>query len=164
MIDDIRFDVVGNAVTQGSKVARQAGGRAWVVEGSARKAREHANWREAVASAAREWQEKHLMPGLLDGPVLVTLRFRLVKPASAPKTRRTWPIKARSGDVDKLARSILDSLTGTLMRDDSQVIGLCVTKDWGDPPGVEVIVRPAPEHAVAALVTWVGRETPCLSA
>jgi hypothetical protein len=64
------------------------------------------------------------------GPVALRAEFRLPKPASAPKRLRTWPIKARSGDVDKLARACLDALTGVLFADDAQVISLMVTKDW----------------------------------
>jgi Holliday junction resolvase RusA-like endonuclease len=67
----------------------------------------------------------------------------LLKPRSAPKRRRTWPIGARSGDVDKLARSVLDSLTGVLFHDDAQVVHLVVSKDYGDAPGVRVFVADA---------------------
>lgn len=131
----ISFAVVGHPETQGSKRAFARGGRAWVVEAGGKA---HADWRAAVADAARQAN-----PGeLWDGPVSVALYFTLLKPASAPKTRRTWPIAARSGDVDKLARCVLDSVTHTILRDDSQVVSLWVEKDWGDPPGVRVVLVP----------------------
>lgn len=130
----IRFTVIGGPQTQGSKRAFARNGRAWVVETGGAK---HKSWREAVASEARGALDGG---GLITGPVTLTLTFALPKPASAPKRRRTWPIGAHSGDVDKLARAVLDSLTGTVLRDDSQVVRLVVDKDWGDPPGVTVAV------------------------
>lgn len=138
MIESLKFTVRGLAETQGSKAARHANGRAWVVDGSAKKAKRHETWRSAVADAAREAIGDR--PLVSNVPVVVVLRFFLPRPASAPKTRRTWPIGARSGDVDKLARSVLDSLTNTVLGDDSQVVHLVVTKDFGDPPRVEVAV------------------------
>lgn len=139
----VQFTVVGLAETQGSKTARYANGRAWVVDGSAKKAARHKGWREAVADAARDARDG--APLIRGVPVTVALAFWLPTPASAPKRRRTWPIGARSGDVDKLARSVLDSLTNTVIADDSQVVNLHVTKDYGDPPRVEVTLTPGDE-------------------
>jgi crossover junction endodeoxyribonuclease RusA len=125
--------VAGLPVTQGSKRAYVVNGRPVLAEqaGSQLKA-----WRYAMAMAAGD---THHGP-LLEGPVAVTLTFGLLKPASAPKRRRTWPIAARSGDVDKLARAALDALTGVVFADDAQVVELRVSKDYG-LPGVEVEVR-----------------------
>lgn len=133
----IRLEIIGSPQTQGSKRAFIAGGRAIVTEAGGKK---HKDWRAAVADAARAWCAEHQNPPLIDGPVLVRMTFGLQRPASAPKRTRTFPIKARSGDVDKLQRSILDSLTGVLFADDSQVIGVVAVKDWSDPPGVVVEV------------------------
>ena len=130
----IRFRVVGAPQTQGSKTPHARGGKVWVTEAGGRR---HADWRSAIADAARDAN-----PGeLWAGPVAVSLTFALSRPMSAPKRRRTWPTGARSGDVDKLARTVLDALTSTVLRDDSQVVRLYVDKDFGDPPGVEVAVR-----------------------
>lgn len=143
----IAFSVVGEPQTQGSKSAVQRGGRAWVIEGgNSEKRRKHVDWRTAVADAARDAN-----PGeLLAGPVTVLLTFGMTRPASAPKRRRTWPINARSGDADKLARSVLDSLTGTILRDDAQVVRLLVIKDWADPPGVQVTIEELAGEQVAS--------------
>lgn len=154
-IEPIRFSVYGLAETQGSKNARTNGTRAWVVDGSAKKAKRHETWRAAVADAARSWQETNGQPGLIaDVAVVVHLAFWLPKPASAPRRRRVWPIKARSGDVDKLARSVLDSLTHTIVADDSQVTVLIVTKDFGDPPRVDVWVEPIADDIAEVAVSW----------
>ncbi|MGH9249435.1 MAG: RusA family crossover junction endodeoxyribonuclease, partial [Acidimicrobiales bacterium] len=84
----------------------------------------------------------------MTGPVAVALRFTLRRPASAPKRRRTWPIGARSGDIDKLQRAILDALTDVgVWKDDAQVVHVDAGKDYQgadgylDRPGVTITVR-----------------------
>lgn len=138
----VELTVFGKAETQGSKVGRHAGGKTWLVEGSAAKAARHRSWRDAVAEEAQKWQHDHGVPLIAD-PVVVTLRFFMPKPASAPKRRRTWP---KSGDADKLARSVLDSLTHTIIVNDNLVVGLLVVKDYGDPPRVEITLEVVPEE------------------
>lgn len=160
----IAFRVVGVPETQGSKTARAHDGRAWVTEGKGPKTQRHKDWRYAVAAEARRWQEEHPGIGLLGGPVVVRLRFTMTRPASHPKTRRTWPIGARSGDLDKLARSVFDSLTGTVLADDAQVVGMGVTKDYGEVPGVDVLVMPSSADAdrtvgVMAIAAFVVQNT-----
>jgi crossover junction endodeoxyribonuclease RusA len=51
-------------------------------------------------------------------------------------------VPASRPDIDKLARAVLDALTGVAFRDDSQVAKLDLLKLWVDaiPPGVQVIV------------------------
>lgn len=48
-------------------------------------------------------------------------------------------------DLDKVARAVLDGMTGYVYDDDSQVIHLTVQREWAHakrPPGVEVVVAP----------------------
>jgi Holliday junction resolvase RusA-like endonuclease len=87
-------------------------------------------WRHAINDEARKIKGNEPM---LEGPIGITVEFRLVRPKSAPKRKRTWPIGKLSGDLDKLARACGDALTGVLFEDDSQVIDWHVTKDYGDP-------------------------------
>jgi Holliday junction resolvase RusA-like endonuclease len=139
----VELTVFGKAETQGSKVGRHAGGHTWVTEGNGPKHQRHRAWRDAVAEEAQKWQHDHGV-ALIAEPVVVTLRFFMLKPASAPKRRRTWP---KSGDSDKLARSVLDSLTHTIIVNDNLVVGLLVVKDYGDPPRVEIVLEVVPEGA-----------------
>jgi len=74
---------------------------------------------------------------LYRGPVHVDLIFWLPKPASLPKRRPSAPTK--KPDLDKLARSVLDALTGVLWHDDAQVIGILASKVYGDRPGCQVV-------------------------
>ena len=94
-------------------------------------------WREAVRQEA-------LKIGLVvsDQPIYLHLLFRFHRPKghynakgqikpSAPTTHTTRP------DLDKLARSTLDALTGVLFRDDSQVAFLVASKEYAMPGELE---------------------------
>jgi Holliday junction resolvase RusA-like endonuclease len=133
----VRFRAQGHPVTQGSKRAYVVNGRPVMVES----ARGHKLWRHAVNDEARRAYGDRPP---LTGPVMVTLAFDIQPPKSKPKRTRTWPVGARSGDLDKLARCCLDSLTGVAYLDDAQVVMAIVAKDWAGPagPGVTITVRP----------------------
>ena len=134
----ISFFVAGAPVTQGSKIAavNRYTGRAVMREVNGSKL-DH--WRQAIRTEAQAAGEGQMYTG----PVGMTLSFFMPKPASAPKRKRTWPIKARSGDADKLARAALDAVTHVLIHDDSQVVHLEVFKAWAEEqvPGVFVELR-----------------------
>jgi crossover junction endodeoxyribonuclease RusA len=119
----VQLDVAGEPKTQGSK-------RAFIVAG--KDGRAHANivddksaplktWRTAIATEARNEMDGRA-PIPAGRPVELRVTFYLRKPLSAPKTRRTWPVGARSGDVDKLLRAVFDALRGVAYTDDSQVV------------------------------------------
>lgn len=91
-------------------------------------------WRRLVADVAQQYAP----PELWDGPVRIDLTFGLPKPKSAPKSRRVWPDKRP--DLDKLIRSVLDSLTHIVFQDDSQIVEINASKDYG-PPGVAIEIR-----------------------
>ena len=137
------FHVAGLAVTQGSKKAIPLrNGRIVLVEAGGDRLKQ---WRHAINDEARH----HWTGPPATGPVVVAAVFTVHRPKSAPKRTRTWPTGARSGDLDKLARAVLDALTGVTFVDDSQVINLHVTKDYGDTPGVVITVVPLHEAVVA---------------
>ncbi|MHB8670467.1 MAG: RusA family crossover junction endodeoxyribonuclease [Acidimicrobiales bacterium] len=143
----VRIVVLGTPSTQGSKSAILVGGRPRVVEAKSTEGRRKlSDWRSAIAAEARTVMAHR---DILSGPVSVGLDFRLQRPASAPKRRRTWPVGARSGDVDKLARAAFDALTGVVFGDDSQVVVVLATKDYGRP-GVVITVDLVPDETVGA--------------
>lgn len=126
----VSFDVSGLPIPQGST-------RAFVVKGRpviTSTAKGLPQWRQLVALCAQE-----VARTVFEGPVCVELHFRLPRPKSAPKRKRTYATKRP--DLDKLARSVLDSITHVLIRDDSQVVELRATKDYGSPPGVRVTIE-----------------------
>ena len=94
-------------------------------------------WRDIVASEA----QRHAPPSLIVGPVRVRLWFRLPRPKTLPK-RIVHAIKRP--DLDKLCR-VLDSLTGVIWKDDSQIVGIEAHKwyeDGPNPSGVEIEIVP----------------------
>jgi crossover junction endodeoxyribonuclease RusA len=133
----IAFEVRGTPVPQGSHRAFVVHGRAIVTHDNRRPLND---WRHLVRSEG----QRHAPPAPWEGPVAVALQFRVNKPKDRPKTRRTWP--DRKPDVDKLARGLIDSLTGVFFVDDAQVVALTATKDYGTP-GVRVEIRRVVESA-----------------
>jgi Holliday junction resolvase RusA-like endonuclease len=78
----------------------------------------------------------------LEQAIEVDVTFTLPRPKSASKKRR-YP--TTRPDVDKLARAVLDAMTGVVMRDDSLVTTLMVRKRYGALPLTTVRVRPDEE-------------------
>ena len=76
----------------------------------------------------------------LEGPVSVDVVFRLQPPRGAPRD-----LPHVRPDVDKLARAALDGLTGAAFADDSQVVRLTATKEYG-PPGALFIIEGITKH------------------
>lgn len=150
----LAFFVAGHPTTQGSKRAFVVNGRPILTEQSGDKLR---LWRHAISDGARAARGDG---PIWEGPVDVLLWFHLLKPASEPKVKRTWPIKKRSGDVDKLARAALDALSGVVFLDDCQVTKLSVWKEWAGPPGPGVAIRVSPVstsealHSVGSAPVW----------
>jgi Holliday junction resolvase RusA-like endonuclease len=106
-------------------------------------------FREAVRGSAVDAKPEGFEP--FTGPLTVVLAFALRKPKNAERGPRRWPIGKTAGDVDKLARAVLDALTdAAVFGDDGQVVRLVVDKDYPDTaesglqrsPGVRVLVQP----------------------
>lgn len=131
------FSVAGTPRPQGSKR---------VVRGRLLEASRHvAAWREAVRQAATEAMPDGYEPH--DGQVEVSLVFLMPRPKGHVGARGLRPSAPTSPlgrpDVDKLARAVLDALTGVIFRDDSQVVLLTASKEYAAPdiggePGVHI--------------------------
>lgn len=118
----VAFTVFGVPAPQGSKSAYVRGGRAVVVDGTSKTGRDkHATWRAAVAEAAQVARD-----GVqFSGPVTVHIEFYLPLPSGD----RHRTLHSKKPDIDKLVRSVLDSLTDSgLLRDDALVYALHATK------------------------------------
>ena len=93
-------------------------------------------WERITKLAALEsWGEK---PAFKEA-VRVDLTFTLRRPKTVSEKKRPQPIV--KPDIDKLARSVLDAVTGVVFADDAQVTGLVATKRYGsdtEPVGVTV--------------------------
>lgn len=137
----MRFFVPGTPAPQGSKQAFVRGNRAVLVEVSKRLP----SWRDAVQDAAMTAGCEPIV-----GPVDVWLSFRMPRPKTM-KPGDSLEMVARP-DLDKLARAVLDGLTGVCFDDDSQVTRLVLSKrraDVGEESGVAVSVTAVEETNVA---------------
>ena len=71
--------------------------------------------------------------------MFVSLGFAFLRPKSVSKKKR--PYVTVKPDVDKLARAVLDAMTGVVFRDDAQVVKLEVEKQYSAMAGVGIAVR-----------------------
>lgn len=125
-VREVTFWVPGTPAPQGSKKyvghrATRHGHSVPVLIESSAKVRP---WRAAVAQVATLYS-RGLPP--IDGPVRVRVDFALHRPVSLP-ARIVHMI--RKPDLDKLARSTLDALSGICYIDDNRVVDLHVTKAY----------------------------------
>lgn len=139
----LHFHVQAEAAPQGSKrgMVHRSTGRVVLLEVSKRVK----PYRDSVRAAALEHTT-----GTLTGPVLVELGFWFHRPKAHYGTGRNRTtlrpgaptMHTQRPDVDKLIRSTLDALTGTVWHDDSQVIAVSGGKQWTSQPSfVAVTVR-----------------------
>lgn len=137
----VAFHAPGIPQPQGNKTGIVRGGRAILVEGRRTKSRNaFTEWRATVRIAAAAARGETC----IEGPVLVDVHFAVPRPASAPKTKRTFPSKRP--DLDKYVRAVLDALSeAQVWKDDAQAVSIRATKDY---PGLDgaigawVMVRP----------------------
>jgi len=150
-MSSVEFFVEGTPRPQGSKRGFVRGGRVVLVENS----KYHKEWRKAVSEAAKEAMNprsgEYSIPRL-EGPLTMTLQFFFTRPKAHFRTGKySDELKdsspddhTQTPDLDKLIRSVDDSLTGIVFEDDSQVISLTSSKQWrdcrGQKPGVLVYV------------------------
>lgn len=153
----IEIIVYGSPAPQGSKSFKgMVNGHAVMAESS----KKVKPWRMDVKAAAEASIRR--VGGLwtaLDGPLVVSMVFTMPKPASAPKSRRTWP--DRKPDLSKLVRSTEDALTDAgLWADDARVVEyarLAKVFPREDPqaldsPGVRITVQPMVARVAAPAV------------
>lgn len=139
--DPITLTVHGTPQPQGSKTAYVRGGRAILTEGKGPGRANHAAWRQAIATAARDWQAINERP-LLDGPLAVSITFLMPRPPSIPRKRQH---PDRKPDIDKLVRSVFDAISGLVIVDDARVVHLTASKVYAvdGPPGCVIEIREA---------------------
>lgn len=90
-------------------------------------------WQRQVALEA----QKNRPEKLLEGPVVMVLKFYFERPKSVSEKKRPYPIVYP--DLDKLIRAIGDALTGKIYSDDAQVVDIISRKRYGEA-GVEIEV------------------------
>lgn len=137
----ITFTVTGHPEPQGSTRAFMPKGARFPVVTSDNPSLKQ--WRHLVAYTAQQ----HAAGGPLHGGVHVELDFTLQRPKSLSKSVRQH---LKKPDIDKLARAILDALTGILFPDDSEVVRLTTMKRYAPAdaaPGVSIRIVSCEEIA-----------------
>lgn len=154
----VSFTAFGTPAAQGSKVRTKHGG---IRETSKRLT----PWRAEIARAAAEAMRKgapissttqygtttgfqNNLP-LITGPVEVKCWFWFPRPKTQYGTgKNVGTLKnsaprfyAQAPDIDKLSRAVLDGITGIVVRNDAQVVGLNATKVWGEPARAVIEIR-----------------------
>jgi crossover junction endodeoxyribonuclease RusA len=133
-MDTFTFTVYGIPAPQGSM-------KAFIPRGWSRPVLTSDNkktkpWRQEVAgSAVTAMQQSNFERRDRSLPISVVVSFVFQKPKS---TKKSVVHKTTKPDVDKLARAILDALTGIVFEDDSQVVDLHVSKCFGDVPCAKI--------------------------
>ncbi|HAF72524.1 MAG TPA: RusA family crossover junction endodeoxyribonuclease [Corynebacterium variabile] len=127
------FFVPGVPAPQGSKrYVGHRSGKPVLLESSAKVK----PWRSVVAQVAL-----YKAPQYMDGPVALDIVFILPRPKSLPK--RVIHMVKRP-DIDKLARSTLDALSGVAYTDDNQVTDLRTRKRYAsadEPTGANITIE-----------------------
>jgi Holliday junction resolvase RusA-like endonuclease len=154
-----RLTVFGRPVQQGdlSAIPHKRGGR-WVkkADGSPLITTIHGNekalkpWRQEIAGAAIDAGWPGLGIGALDESLFVSMTFYFARPQNQLGTGRNagvvkdssplWP-EATGPDVDKLARAVLDALTGLVWKDDKRIVSVRARRRFGVPERLELAVR-----------------------
>jgi crossover junction endodeoxyribonuclease RusA len=127
-LNHFRFEAKGSPQPKGSTRSFVINGR--VVTTSDNPALH--TWQKVIRFCAQDWKS-----GLLPAstPVSIDIIFTLQRPPSVSAGRRPLPIV--KPDCDKLARAVLDALSGIVYRDDAQVVDIHARKRYGDTPGIE---------------------------
>lgn len=82
----------------------------------------------------------------LQGPLSVSLRFRMPIPKSETKAVRAAMAAGEVAhvgrpDLDNMVKAIFDGLNGVVFADDAQIVRSFSTKVYSDKPGVDVRVE-----------------------
>lgn len=138
----IKITVDGKPAPQGSKVRNQYGA---IYESN----KAVGPWRADVRAECQRVMRAGGY-GPVQGPVEVTVYFRLTRPRSHYGTGRNATVLRRGApecpaskpDADKLLRAVLDALTQAgVYTDDAQVCRIEVCKMYSERPGADITVR-----------------------
>jgi len=124
---ELEMEVRGVPVPQGSMRAFVIGGKARLTHN---KAKELNDWRSTVQFTAQRHVEKEDWTMTKNDWFELGVHFRIPRPASVSVKKRPRPNV--NPDIDKLLRAVLDSLTGVVYLDDSQVVSVHVSKEYAN--------------------------------
>lgn len=142
--DALVIEVLGKPAPKGSARAfiNKRTGRAFVAPGGAKSTEAKiADWNSAVRAAAADVVGVVDAPPFVDVPLVVAIEFRMARLGGHWGTGRNAgqlkpgapPVPRGKPDIDKLARTTLDALTGTVFDDDSRIVSLAIAKVYAAP-------------------------------
>ena len=70
--------------------------------------------------------------------VSIYVEFIFARPKSLPKRVED---RVKKPDLDNLIKALKDAMTGIVWHDDAQIVSLSARKDYGDVPGIKMVVR-----------------------
>lgn len=156
MTPTFSLEVLGTPASKGSSrpmLNRKTGKAFSFAGGSPIAEKKLESWDSAVRAVAVSIIGPCTAPPFVDTAISVEITFRLARPGghwgkgkNAGKLAPSAPLFPRGNpDIDKLARSTLDSLTGIVFDDDSRVISLMLRKVYAEPgaEGASISVRAA---------------------
>lgn len=117
----ISFTVFGTPQPQGSKSAYTRNARTVLVEA----VKGSKPWRSLVTLAAKQAKMDAMTAEVYEGAVRVECVFYFERGKTVKREHMTT-----KPDSDKLARNVLDSMTGVVYKDDSQVTELVISKRY----------------------------------
>ena len=102
-----------------------------------------ASYQQAV-----QWSAKQAGATVLEGPVIVLIQVYLPIPKSFSQKRRMEALNRVTrpmpkGDIDNIAKQVMDALNGIAYGDDRQVTDLAISRFYAQEPSISVIVGPA---------------------
>ncbi len=128
----IRFVVPGKPATKGSvKLGTTNTGTPFLRQDNKRQKA----WAHDVGFCALVGKRHAGVDWLMTGPVAVHVTCYVVRPESAERD-----LPHVKPDVDKIARSALDALTGIIYKDDAQVTELRIKKRYGAEFSTEFVI------------------------
>jgi len=133
----IEFKVFGNPVAQGRPRFFRKGDFVGCYDPKTSKSwKETIKW-QAIETLSSKSGKYDPVVHITQGAITMTLNFILPRPKSLPK-KVIHHIK--KPDLDNLAKAVKDALKGIAYRDDSQIVSLIVTKEYGEQTGVMVTI------------------------
>lgn len=139
MSNELVIDVLGTPAPKGSNRAMVRGGRAVFVPGGSKPNQDALqSWAGCVRHAVQTFVSAQASPVFTQVALAVAITFRLKRPgghwaksgglkSSAPAHPSVKP------DLDKLVRSTLDALSGSVFDDDARVVWTTAAKEYAQP-------------------------------
>ena len=129
VLESLSLFVPGNPVSQGRGRIVRVGKFSKIADPI-----ESRNWKNYVKVIASECR----CDPLWEGPLRIIIRFGFLRPKSISK-KVIW--RDKKPDIDNVFKACADALEGIIYRNDSQIVGVKMTKKYSDTPGVSIQIE-----------------------